>query len=133
MFWTKHESARLSGILRSISGGPFYISDEVGNTDASDLSPFADNDGNIRLCDGAALPSEECLFGYDGVLTLTNSIDGKEIRDSFNLTDKNAEINIGEEKLIIPPHDAAVYGHQAAEPRFPAVFPPGRFLRDVRP
>lgn len=62
MWWTMHESAVRSGVLRAISGGPVYVSDEVGKTNKALLMPLCEDDGKILMCDNAALPAEDCLY-----------------------------------------------------------------------
>jgi raffinose synthase len=62
MFWSKHQDATQSALLRAVSGGPVYISDGVGKTDPETLWPVIFNDGKIIRCDLPALPTEDVLF-----------------------------------------------------------------------
>lgn len=62
MWWTMHDSAVNSGVLRAISGGPVYVSDEAGKTDKNLLLPLYENDGKLLMCDYAALPAKDCLY-----------------------------------------------------------------------
>ena len=62
MWWTMHDSAVNSGVLRAISGGPVYVSDEAGKTDKNLLLPLYENDGRLLMCDYAALPTADCIY-----------------------------------------------------------------------
>lgn len=63
MFWSapgtffKHES-----LLRAISGGPVYISDETGSTVYENLRPCINEDGSLPLMEHSALPTEDIIF-----------------------------------------------------------------------
>lgn len=45
MFWTKHEDAVKHSLLRAISGGPIYVSDQIGDTNPDVLKPLAYHNG----------------------------------------------------------------------------------------
>ena len=63
MWWSDHpESAIQSGVLRAISGSPVYISDKIGQTNRSNILPLLDDDGSLMRCDGAAIPTRDCLY-----------------------------------------------------------------------
>ena len=62
MWWSQHESAVQSGVLRAISGSPVYVSDALGGTDPEHLLPLLGSDGLLMLCDEAARPTENCVF-----------------------------------------------------------------------
>jgi len=63
MFWSgsgnflKHES-----VLRAISGGPIYISDEIGETVYKNIRPCINEDGTLPLMEHAALPTKDIIF-----------------------------------------------------------------------
>ncbi len=92
MWWTRHESAVVSGVLRAISGGPVYVSDKVSETDPDKLWPIIDGEGRILRCDHAALPAPSCLYENvpeeSGVLKLTNRAGQNAVTALFNLTDE---------------------------------------------
>ncbi len=48
-------------MLRSISGGPVYISDAVGRTDPRKLWPLIYKDGRVIRCEETANPTEDIL------------------------------------------------------------------------
>ncbi len=62
MFFSKHYTAVGSAVLRAISGGPVYISDEVGGTDKEVLSHLCTENGEIFMYDNAATVSPTCFF-----------------------------------------------------------------------
>ncbi len=47
---------------RAISGGPVYVSDKPGLSDATLLKKMVHDDGTVPRCDGPAMPAAECLF-----------------------------------------------------------------------
>ena len=62
MWWTDNEFAVPSAVLRAISGGPIYISDEIGATNANILKPLINEDGSLISCDEAAMPVPSRLY-----------------------------------------------------------------------
>ena len=75
MFWTNHPDSAKHALLRAISGGPVYISDRVGETDADVLKPLAYSDGELLMMERSALPTEDCVFSdpfVNGCLKLHN-------------------------------------------------------------
>ncbi len=89
MWWTEHETAVQSAVLRAVSGGPVYVSDKVGHTDETQLQPLMDADGRLLLCDGPGtpVPSQLMGIGEDGILTLRNSCHGEPVAAIFALED----------------------------------------------
>ena len=62
MWWTDDEQARKNSLCRAVSGGPIYISDEIGRTNPAILRPLALGDGRILRCDESATPTADCLM-----------------------------------------------------------------------
>lgn len=90
MFWTHHPDAGKHALLRAISGGPVYVSDRVGETDAAVLRPLACRDGRLLMMDRSAKPTEDCIFRdprQDGVLKLHNAGPWGGGMAVYNLTD----------------------------------------------
>lgn len=94
MFWTSHEDAAKHSLLRAVSGGPVYFSDQIGETDPGVLKPLACLDGRLLMMERPAWPAEDCVFTdpmSKGVLKLTNTAAWGGIRAggiaAFNLTD----------------------------------------------
>lgn len=73
MWWSKHFEAKQNAVLRYISGGPFYLSDAAENSDAALMHLFVDENGKINRFDNAALPTQDCLFGCNGILKVFNT------------------------------------------------------------
>ena len=75
MFWTRHRHAKKHALLRAVSGGPVYVSDRIGVTEAEVLKPLAYADGEVLMMARSAKPAEECIFTdpmKEGALKLTN-------------------------------------------------------------
>ncbi len=62
MWWSKHETAVQSGVLRAISGSLIYVSDAVGGTDKETIMPTIEDDGTIIRCDLAARPTRDVFY-----------------------------------------------------------------------
>lgn len=62
MWWSSKSDAVQSGVLRAISGGPVYISDELGGTNPEMLLPICDISGDICRLDNIACPTTDCLY-----------------------------------------------------------------------
>jgi len=62
MFWSEHPDAVRHATLRAVSGGPVYVSDPVGRTNAELLRPLAYRDGVLLRCDGPARPTADALL-----------------------------------------------------------------------
>ena len=89
MWWSHHISARCSAVLRAISGGPVYISDKVGETDAAMIRPLMTDDGRLLMCDDAAMPTRDCLFrcpADGGAVKLFNRAGDAGVIAVFNIT-----------------------------------------------
>ena len=91
MFWTHHPDAGKHALLRAISGGPVYVSDRVGETDAAVLRPLACRDGRLLMMDRSAKPTDDCIFRdprQNGVLKLHNVTARGGGIAVYNLTDR---------------------------------------------
>ncbi|KAF5205572.1 Galactinol--sucrose galactosyltransferase [Thalictrum thalictroides] len=62
MFQSTHPCAQFHAASRAISGGPIYVSDDVGKHDFKLLKSLALPDGSILRCESYALPTKDCLF-----------------------------------------------------------------------
>jgi hypothetical protein len=62
MFWSAHEKGVQHAMLRAVSGGPVYVSDKVGQTDAKVLWPLINRDGTVYRCEDVGLPALDCLL-----------------------------------------------------------------------
>ena len=92
MWWSDHpESAIQSGVLRAISGSPVYISDKIGQTNRANILPLLDDDGSLMRCDGAAIPTRDCLYTdctkEDKLLKVCNRAGENFAVAAFNVSD----------------------------------------------
>ena len=53
------------------------------------------------MCSDVALPTEDCLFGHDGVLKVFNRRNGKKVIAAFNLTNLPQNVDILEKNKVI--------------------------------
>lgn len=90
MWWSNHTTAKVSSVLRAVSGGPVYISDKVNDTDSTYITPIIDENGCIPTVGQAAMPTYDCLFTSpeNEVLKLYNKIGSEGVVAAFNLSDK---------------------------------------------
>ena len=61
MWWTDDTQAVKNSVLRAVSGGPVYVSDEIGRSRADILKPLCFDDGRILRCDRSGMPTADCL------------------------------------------------------------------------
>ena len=73
MWWSNHFEAEQNAALRAISGGPFYLSDAVGESNEKIINKFVNQNGEILRYDNAAKPTADCLFGIDNILKIYNT------------------------------------------------------------
>lgn len=81
MWWSSHESAAQSGVLRAISGSPIYVSDKIGCSDPAYILPTVAADGTVMLCDGPAMPTRDCLY--------TDCREGNRLQTIWNRSGEN--------------------------------------------
>ncbi len=62
MWWTYDSQKLKNAVSHSISGGPVYISDELGKTDFEIIKPLIFSDGRIIRMPSPALPCDDCMF-----------------------------------------------------------------------
>ena len=62
MWWTDDTQAVRNSVLRAVSGGPIYVSDEIGRSRPEVLKPLAFDDGRILRCDRSGMPTVDCLL-----------------------------------------------------------------------
>jgi len=62
MWWSGKAAPVESGVLRAVSGSPIYVSDALGDSDASMIAPVIEDDGRIIRFDEAARPTEDLIF-----------------------------------------------------------------------
>ncbi len=89
MWWTHNSVVEPSFILRLMSGGPVYVSDELGMTEEKYLKEF----DRIKKCNNVARPARKYLFSNPegGLFEIENNICGQAVLAVFNLSDKMLE------------------------------------------
>lgn len=96
MWWTKHETATQSAVMRAISGGPIYVSDEVGATQPEQLWPLIEEDGRIIRCDQPPVLTEDCIYQdcEGGVMKLRNICGDSTVLAAFCFDENGRDIAI---------------------------------------
>ncbi len=96
MWWTDDTQAVKNSVLRAISGGPIYISDEIGRSRAEILKPLVFEDGRILRCDRSGMPTADCLTvnpeTSDKPLKIQNVRNDSGIVAAFNITKEQHKI-----------------------------------------
>jgi len=90
MWWTDDTQATKNSLLRAVSGGPIYVSDEIGRSNADILKPLAFDDGRILRCDRSGMPTMDCLTvdpeTSDKPLKIQNIVKNSGVVAAFNIT-----------------------------------------------
>lgn len=61
MWWSDDGQAVKNSILKAVSGGPIYLSDELDRSIREVIMPLVLDDGKILRCDRPGMPSVDCL------------------------------------------------------------------------
>jgi len=115
MWWTDDGQAAKNSLMRAISGGPIYISDKTGRSNADVLKPLTLDDGKLLRCDRPGVPATDCITedctkngkalkiqnisGEHGILAVLN-IDDKEGSVSASLRIDDIEGLKGDEYAV---------------------------------
>ena len=96
MWWTDDAQGIKNSILRAISGGPIYVSDQLDRSKASVLWPLILEDGKILRCDSPAMPTVDSLL-YDPrksgkLFKLQNICNGCGVLATFNLDEDEQRV-----------------------------------------
>ena len=90
MWWTDDGQALRNSVLRAISGGPVYVSDQLDRSNRQVLMPLVTSDGRILRCDRPAMPTADCLTvdptSSGKIFKLQNMCNGSGILAAFNLS-----------------------------------------------
>ena len=112
MWWSDDDQAKKNAVLRSMSGGPIYMSDELNRSIKEVILPTTFSDGRIIRLKDHCLPTEDCMFedaeNNGKIFKVFNTHNGAGILAAFNL-DK-------EEKTVsgtVSPDD--IYGIKKGE------------------
>ncbi|WP_052487923.1 Sip1-related alpha-galactosidase [Gordoniibacillus kamchatkensis] len=97
MFWTQNHDDVQSAVLRSISGGPVYVSDAIGRTSPERVWPLIYRDGKLIRCDRTANPTADCLLANptetDIPLKLWNTIGGSGAVAVFHIRKNDGPVS----------------------------------------
>lgn len=89
MWWSDDAQAKKNAVLRSMSGGPIYMSDELGRSIKEVIMPTVFSNGRIIRLENPALPVKECLFenceNNGKIFKVFNSVRDCGILAVFNL------------------------------------------------
>ena len=89
MWWTDDGQAVKNSVLRAISGGPIYVSDQLERSHKHVLDPLVLSDGKILRCDRPAMPTMDSIIEnpeYSGKLFKLQNICGEGgVIAAFNL------------------------------------------------
>ena len=87
MWWSKHFGAKQNAVLRFMSGGPVYMSDEVNGSDSEYIKIFTDIDGSFMRPQNALRTTYDWLFGFDKILKAFNKVDDGYIITAFSFSE----------------------------------------------
>lgn len=91
MFWSGEDVGLASAVLRFISGGPFYLSDKLGETNPDVIKPFLEEDGTLMQCELIGKPTFDCLYNdplrFRAPLKIWNRYKGDYFVAIFNFND----------------------------------------------
>jgi hypothetical protein len=97
MWWTDDEQAKKNSLCRAISGGPIYVSDKIGRTNAEILYPLAFADGRILRPDESATPTADCLIGNPTgtgkIFKIRNRVGKSGLAAVFNIDAQNRAVS----------------------------------------
>lgn len=96
MWWTDDGQAVKNSVIRAISGGPIYVSDELDRSNRDILMPLVLADGRILRCDNPGTPTRDCLIVDPQTsgkpFKLQNTAKGSGILTVFNLSTDNTPV-----------------------------------------
>lgn len=107
MWWSDDGQAVKNSILKAVSGGPIYMSDELDRSIRDVIMPLVLDDGRILRCDRPGMPSVDCLTvdptESKEIFKLQNMCNESGVIAVFNFDKDNNEV-----KGTVSPED--VYG-----------------------
>ena len=94
MWWSDDDQAKKNAVLRAMSGGPIYMSDELGRSIREVIMPTVYSSGRIIRLDKPAIPTKDCLFEdaerNKKLFKIFNNIGSSGVLAVFNL-DENED------------------------------------------
>lgn len=108
MFWSNHEDAQKHALLRALSGGPVYVSDKVGESDADVIKPLCYKDGTILRANQAAVPTEDCIFAdplKQGYIKIKNTCNNVNYLAIYAFGDEETQVEFSVEDSFMQNQD----------------------------
>ncbi len=89
MWWSDDDQAKKNAVLRAMSGGPIYMSDELNRSICDVIMPTVFSNGRIIRLKNPALPTRDCMFddteNSGNVFKIFNRIGDCGVIAAFNL------------------------------------------------
>lgn len=102
MWWSDDAQAKKNAVIRSMSGGPIYMSDELGRSVKDVIMPTVFQNGRIIRLENPAVPCKDSLFDdaqtSGNIFKLFNRIGDCGVLAAFNLDENENEVS-GEIKV----------------------------------
>lgn len=96
MWWTDDAQAIKNSVIRAVSGGPIYVSDEYERSRRDVLVPLILEDGKILRCDRPGMPSKDSLTEdptvSGKVFKIQNVCSSSGVIAAFNLDAENGSV-----------------------------------------
>ena len=121
MWWTDDEQAVKNSLCRAISGGPIYVSDQIGRTNPAILKPLCTEDGRIIRPDESATPTADCLMAdpttSGRIFKIRNRIGENGVCAVFNIHGENKAVSgtLAPHETGIPDGDYVYYEYFTKE------------------
>ncbi len=97
MWWSDDEQAAKNSLCRAISGGPIYVSDELGRTNAELFRPLSLKNGRILRPDESATPTADCVIGNPTksgrIFKIRNRMGETGVMAVFNIDAENRPVS----------------------------------------
>lgn len=97
MWWTDDDQAAKNSLCRAISGGPVYVSDEIGRTDPEKFKPLILRNGRLLRCDESATPTADCILEdptkTGRIFKIRNRIGKNGVAAVFNIDGQNRSVS----------------------------------------
>lgn len=107
MWWTDDEQAAKNSLCRAVSGGPIYVSDQIGRTRPEILKPLMLRDGRILRPDVSATPTDDCILHdpteSDRIFKIRNRVGENGLIAAFNISAGNLPV-----RGTVSPKDAGL-------------------------
>ncbi len=97
MWWTDDAQAGKNSLMRAVSGGPVYVSDQLDRSKRDILAPLILEDGRILRCDRPCTPTFDCVTADpttgNRALKLQNTVGEHAVMAVLNINRDNRPVN----------------------------------------